>query len=293
MGDHHVAIGAGRLVERGTFAEPERLRNVDLHMIDEVAVPDRLEQAVGEAECEDVLRRLLAQEVVDAENLVFGKDLVQLGVQRDRARQIGAERLFHDDPGALDEAGFRQQAHGRQGGIGRHAQIVHAAALVAQFPLRLGHRRLEGVGARADRHIVQRLGKGGPVRLVHLSAGELIERLARDLAEAVGVDLVQRDADDPATGNEPGARQMEQAGQQLAPRQVAGGADQDHDLRMFGTNPRRNLCHLAHPPSVDARAGRSTSLAQIYSGMPATACKIFRPAETPFCAGRAIRRSSA
>jgi hypothetical protein len=34
-------------------------------VIDEVAVPDRLEQAVGEAEGENVLRRLLAEEVVD------------------------------------------------------------------------------------------------------------------------------------------------------------------------------------------------------------------------------------
>ena len=249
VGDHHVAIRPGRLVEGGTHAEPERLRNVDLHMIDEVAVPDRLEQAVGEAECEDVLRRLLAQEVVDAEDLVLGKDLVQLGVQRDRAFQIGAERLFHDDAGALDEARLRQQAHGRQGGIGRHAEIVYAPALLAQFPLGLGHRRLERVSARADRHVVQRLGKGGPVRVLHLSRGELIERLARDLAEAIGVDLVERDADDPATGDEPGARQVEQAGQQLAPRQVAGGAHQDNNLRMLGTNPRRNLCHACPSPS--------------------------------------------
>src|SRR6516165_10715796 len=67
VGDHHVAIRPGRLVEGGTRGEPERLGNVNLHMIDEVAVPDRLEQPVGEAECEDVLRWLLAQEVVDAE----------------------------------------------------------------------------------------------------------------------------------------------------------------------------------------------------------------------------------
>jgi hypothetical protein len=64
---------------------------------------------------------------------------------------------------------------------------VHAPVLVAQFPLGLGDRRLERVSDRADRNVVQRLGKGGPVRVLHLSRGELIERLARDLAEAVGV----------------------------------------------------------------------------------------------------------
>ena len=46
-------------------------------MVDEIAVPDRLEQAVGEAEREDVLRRLLAEEMVDAENLVLGEHLMQ------------------------------------------------------------------------------------------------------------------------------------------------------------------------------------------------------------------------
>ena len=195
---------------------------------------------------------------VDPEDLIFGKDLVQLGIERDRTCQIRAERLFHDDPGPLDEVCFRQQADGRQGGIGRHAQIVHTAILVAQFLLRRGDRRFEDGSARADRHIVQRLGKGSPVRLLHLSAGELIDCLARDLAEAIGVDLVQRDADDSATRNEPGARQVEQAGQQLPSRQVAGGTHKDNDLRMFGTNPRRNLSHFSHPPPGDARAGPST-----------------------------------
>ena len=101
---HHVAIGAGLLVERGALAEPERLGHVDLHVVDEVAVPDRLEQAVGEAERQDVLRRLLAEEMVDAENLLLGEHLVQLGVERHRAGEIGAERLFHDDARALDQA---------------------------------------------------------------------------------------------------------------------------------------------------------------------------------------------
>ena len=213
-------------------------------MIDEVAVPDRLEQPVAEAEGKDVLRRLLAQEVVDAEDLVLRKDLVQLGVQRDRAFQVGSERLFHDDAGAVDEVRLRQQAYGRQGGIGRHAEIVQAAVLVAQFPLRLGGCRLEPVSARPQRHVVQRLSKSGPVRVLHLSARELIERRTRELAEAIGIDLVERDADDPATRDETGARQVEQAGQQLAPRQIAGGAHKDDTLRMLGSTPRSNLRHL-------------------------------------------------
>ena len=51
-------------------------------MVDEIAVPDRLEQPVGETEGKDVLRRFLAEEVVDPEDLVFGEDLMQFGIQR-------------------------------------------------------------------------------------------------------------------------------------------------------------------------------------------------------------------
>ena len=97
MRHHHVAIGAGLLVEADPVADVERLRHVDLHVVDEIAVPDRLEQAVGEAEGEDVLRRLLAEKMVDAEDLVLGEHLVQRVVERDRAFEVGAERLFHDD----------------------------------------------------------------------------------------------------------------------------------------------------------------------------------------------------
>ena len=67
-------------------------------MIDEIAVPDRFEQAIAETESENVLRRLLAEEMVDAEDLVFGEHLVQRVVERNRGLEIGPERLFHDDP---------------------------------------------------------------------------------------------------------------------------------------------------------------------------------------------------
>jgi len=126
---HHVAERASRLIEAGPRAEAQRLGHIDLHMVDEVPVPDRLEQAVGEAERQDVLRRFLAQEVVDPEDLLLGEDFMQPGVQRHRAGEIGAEGLLHDDAAALDETGFGQQPNRRQGGGGRHAQIVHTTVL--------------------------------------------------------------------------------------------------------------------------------------------------------------------
>ena len=67
----------------------ERLGHVDLDVVDVLAVPDRLEEAVGEAQGEDVLRRLLAEEVVDAEDLVLVEDLVDASLSsRADARSV-------------------------------------------------------------------------------------------------------------------------------------------------------------------------------------------------------------
>ena len=115
VGHDHVAEGSGGLVEAGPLLEAERLGYVDLDVVDVVAVPDRLEEAVGEAERQDVLRRLLAEEVVDPEDLLLVEHLVQLGVERDGRGEVGAERLLHDDPAALDQAGVAELVDDRPG----------------------------------------------------------------------------------------------------------------------------------------------------------------------------------
>ena len=84
MRHDHVAVGTGRLVEVAPLRQAKGLGHVDLDVGDVVPVPDRFEQAVGEAEREDVLRGLLAEEVVDAEDLLLVEHLVQLRVEGDR-----------------------------------------------------------------------------------------------------------------------------------------------------------------------------------------------------------------
>ena len=69
----------------------------------------------------------------------------------------------------------------------------------------------------------------------HCSGGEgvgaeLLARLAGELAELVVGHLLQRGADDPDGGRQLGRREVRQAGQQLAPGEVAGGAEQHDDV---------------------------------------------------------------
>jgi len=69
VGNDHVAKRAGLLKEPGAALDRQLLGHVNLDVVDVTAVPDRLKQAVGEAEGEDVLDGLLAEEVVDAKDL--------------------------------------------------------------------------------------------------------------------------------------------------------------------------------------------------------------------------------
>src|SRR3984885_4859155 len=119
---------------------------------------------------------------------------------------------------------------------------MQAETVASERRLRSRHRGFEGGGALTNRHVVERLGECGPVGVGDGPRGKLIERLARNLAKAVGVDRVQRDADNTTAGDESGSREVKQARQQLAPGQVAGGANQDDDLRMLGADSGRYSC---------------------------------------------------
>ena len=79
-------------------ADADVLGHRDLHVVDVAAVPDRLVHLVGEAQREDGLHRLLAEEVVDAEHRVRREDLFQDVVQLTGAGQVVAERLLDDYP---------------------------------------------------------------------------------------------------------------------------------------------------------------------------------------------------
>ena len=94
----HVANHARIVVVIGAVVHIDRLRDGDLHVADVVAVPQGLEDRVREAQVEDVLRRLLAEVVVDAVDLRFVPVGVDLGVQGCRRFAVFAERFLHHQP---------------------------------------------------------------------------------------------------------------------------------------------------------------------------------------------------
>ena len=104
-----VAGGADAVVVAGAAADADVLGHRDLHVVDVVRVPDRLEQLVGEAQREEVLDRLLAEVVVDPEDRVRREDRLDDVVELARRLEVVAERLLDDDPAPL-LAVLRRQA---------------------------------------------------------------------------------------------------------------------------------------------------------------------------------------
>jgi hypothetical protein len=94
---HHVAQRARGVVEVPAAADPDGLGHGDLHLLDGRGAPQRLEDRVGEAQREQVLDRLLAEIVVDAEDVPFVDGLGDGFVGAIGRRGVGADRLFDDD----------------------------------------------------------------------------------------------------------------------------------------------------------------------------------------------------
>ncbi len=72
----HVAEGAGRVVVAGATLEGEGLVPDDVDTLDVLGVPHGLEDPVGEAEPQDVLHGLLAEEVIDPEDVLLAHDFM-------------------------------------------------------------------------------------------------------------------------------------------------------------------------------------------------------------------------
>ncbi len=92
----HVSNGADVFVKLSTALDAEGFGHRDLHALNVLAIPDRLEKRIRESKVEEVLDGLLAQVMVDPENLGLWKAAVQHLIQRLRRLEIPPERFFHD-----------------------------------------------------------------------------------------------------------------------------------------------------------------------------------------------------
>ena len=230
-----VAQRARLVVVARSRADPDVLGGGDLDVVDEVAVPDRLEHVVGEPERHHVLDGLLAQVVIDAVDLLLaeggGDGLLQLA----RGIEVGAERLLDDHPhvGLTAVVEVRLLERGRD-----HAEVlrrgreieraVERVALALERVERLRELAVAVLVVEREPDVGEPLEQPVEHGVVGLPARELLDRLAREVAELVVGLLAARDPDQvEALGQRPFVGEVVDRRQQLAPGEIPGGAEDD------------------------------------------------------------------
>ncbi len=239
-----VARGAGLLVERAAVLDADRLGHGDLHVVHVAPVPERLEDAVAEAEDHQVADRLLAEVVVDAIDLRLAEDLADLAVEPLRGVQVVPERLLDDDPPPAavvmlvvepDPPELGDEL-GELRGLG--GEVVEVVAARPVFLVDLVEPRGQGVEAlrvvEVESLVGDALGERAPGVLVERQdAAELLERLADLGPERLVVVRPPTDGQQhELVRQQVGPPQLVEGRDDLAMGEVAGRPEQDQDRRI-------------------------------------------------------------
>ena len=208
-----------------------------------LAVPDRLEHPVREAQREDVLHGFLAEEVVDPEDLRLVEDAVDDRVERASRGKVGAERLFQDDPPVACQTARAQRPGDAGDGGRRHREVVQQPGRAADLLLRAIDRiRERGRVSGAGRGVAEPRGEGVPGLRIQLAAPELHHRRARVCTEGLVRQRSPGGADDPVAGRQQaGPVKVVEPREDLAPGQIAGRAEQDDHVVARGAHPGTEL----------------------------------------------------
>ena len=225
---HHVADGAVLVVVPPAPLRADGLGDRDLHALDGLRVPQRLEDAVREAQRDEVLDGLLAEVVVDAERPVLGEGLRDRVVDLDVGGEVVADRLLdHDAVGRAGQAHRLQvRADGAEDGRAR-GEIEHHLVRAAAFEMRA--QPLEVVPrVRVHADIGDARGEAVEGRLVEAVADALGDPAAHGLAEVLVRPVRPRGADDALPVRQEALRvEVVEAREQHPAREIAGRAEED------------------------------------------------------------------
>ena len=180
-----VAQRACGVVVVGARADADVLGGGDLHAVDVVAVPERLEHAVGESEGHHVLDGLLAQVVVDAEDLVLVEDREHAAVELARLLERCAERLLDDHAHlavlVVGELGVAEllDDHGEEARRGGEVEgaIERLAGLLLKLVKDLAEFAVDRVIVEGARHVLDVFEQALEDGLVGLAPREATDRL--------------------------------------------------------------------------------------------------------------------
>ena len=219
-----VPYGARLVVEAPPPLDANALGHGDLHAVDVVAVPDRLEQRVAEAEIEQVLHRLLAEVVIDTEDVHLGKYGKERPVERLRGGQVTTERLLRHDAATSGAAGATELLdHGRRQ-TRRNGEVVQGPLRRAQLATQEIERRRVLVVAVHIAEQGRKLVEGGAV-----DAAVLLQAVLGSCFQLVEVPACFGHADDRHVQMTALHHRLERR-KDLLVRKVSGRAEEDQRI---------------------------------------------------------------
>src|SRR5215472_7089601 len=273
MASPYDADDACLLVELAAALHAEALRHRDLDVLDVVAIPDRLEERVGEPEVEDVLHRLFAEVVVDAIDALLGEHAVQHAAELPRRSEVPPEGFLDDDAPVRGARSLPEL--GNDGG--KHAR---GNGQVVRRPLRAGQQGFEpgergGVGVVAVHVLELRRERFEALRV---EAAVLGDALLRALEELLAAPPRLGHADDGKRQGPADGHGLER-GEDFLVGEVSGRAEEDERVRS-----RSIVAHLVtlFPAPVARWASCSFAAATTISGWkPNLRCSSLSGAEAP------------
>ena len=173
---------------------------------------------------QEVLDRLLAEIVVDAEDGLLGEVLMERAVQLLGRGEVAAEGLFHDDSGTLDAARLRQPLGHRGEQAGRDGQVVQRTLGTTERLAQLGERR--GI-AVIPVDVLQTRAQLRERRRVQPAV--LLEAVLGPRHELIEIPMGPRHADDRHVETVTPDQRLE-GREDLLVRQVAGGTEEDERI---------------------------------------------------------------
>ena len=190
----------------------------------------RLDEPVREPEYEHVLDRLLAEEMIDPEDLVFAPVRMELLVERERALEIGTEGLLDHEPAKtvdlVGEAGLgdRFRRIGEDAGREREVEDRRTLQYRGQPAQRLD-RQVATVEVDAIDELVEGL-------LINVGRAH-VDRGAQVLVELIRRPFLARVADDPQVLEPLAILERAQGREQQARGEVTRCAEH-HERRFVG-----------------------------------------------------------
>ena len=126
-----VAQRAALVVVAAAVLDAQVLGDGDLDVVDVAAVPDRLEDRVGEPQHQQVLDGLLAEVMIDAVGLALAEDRPDAIVEGACAREVRPERLLDHDPAEgvvvfTGQPGVAELLGDQREELGRRRQVEQA-----------------------------------------------------------------------------------------------------------------------------------------------------------------------